>query len=337
MTLVSRLLTVLIILFLVACSQEKVKVIEGSIYGTTYSVQFTKDVDKEKIKGLIEAELNRIDMIFSTYKEKSLISIINNNLNCVQDAVGLMTDQIDPWWIKQENSNWSKFCTSDEFDYLFYLSHQIKENSNGAFNPVALSENVDFYCPQSVCLDFSAIGKGYAVDKISELLVKLGITDYFVEIGGEISINGTKFGDSWTWAINNPFDFSSEAYRAFKAPEEGISIATSGEYRNPGHIWGYEVTLIHKGNIQKFMEGAFEGNGGKNVASVTVIADNTTEADAWATAMYVLGIEQGLKIANREGLSVFFIREDGKTMESLMWGLKTLSPEQLIEEIKEQI
>jgi len=316
MTLVSRLLTVLIILFLVACSQEKVKVIEGSIYGTTYSVQFTKDVDKEKIKGLIEAELNRIDMIFSTYKEKSLISIINNNLNCVQDAVGLMTDQIDPWWIKQENSNWSKFCTSDEFDYLFYLSHQIKENSNGAFNPVALSENVDFYCPQSVCLDFSAIGKGYAVDKISELLVKLGITDYFVEIGGEISINGTKFGDSWTWAINNPFDFSSEAYRAFKAPEGGISIATSGEYRNPGHIWG---------------------DGRKNVASVTVIADNTTEADAWATAMYVLGIEQGLKIANREGLSVFFIREDGKTMESLMWGLKTLSPEQLIEEIKEQI
>ena len=316
MTLVSRLLTVLIILFLVACSQEKVKVIEGSIYGTTYSVQFTKDVDKEKIKGLIEAELNRIDMIFSTYKEKSLISIINNNSNCVQDAVGLMTDQIDPWWIKQENSNWSKFCTSDEFDYLFYLSHQIKENSNGAFNPVALSENVDFYCPQSVCLDFSAIGKGYAVDKISELLVKLGITDYFVEIGGEISINGTKFGDSWTWAINNPFDFSSEAYRAFKAPEGGISIATSGEYRNPGHIWG---------------------DGRKNVASVTVIADNTTEADAWATAMYVLGIEQGLKVANREGLSVFFIREDGKTMESLMWGLKTLSPEQLIEEIKEQI
>tara|TARA_Y100001970_G_C14059248_1_gene763287 strand:+ start:60 stop:1007 length:948 start_codon:yes stop_codon:yes gene_type:complete len=315
MTLVSRLLTVLIVFFLVACSQEKVKVIEGSIYGTTYSVQFTKNVDKEKIKGLIEAELNRIDMIFSTYKEKSLISIINNS-NCVQDAVELMTDQIDPWWIKQEYSAWSKFCTSDEFDYLFYLSHQIKKNSNDAFNPVALSENVDFYCPQSVCLDFSAIGKGYAVDKISELLVKLGITDYFVEIGGEISINGTKFGDSWTWAINNPFDFNSEAYRAFKAPEGGISIATSGEYRNPGHIWG---------------------DGRKNVASVTVIADNTTEADAWATAMYVLGIEQGLEVANREGLSVFFIREDGKTMESLMWGLKTLSPEQLIEEIKEQI
>ena len=44
--------------------------------------------------------------------------------------------------------------------------------------------------------------------------------------------------NSWTWGVNNPFDSNSEAYRAFKAPENGISIATSGEYRNPGHIWG---------------------------------------------------------------------------------------------------
>ena len=316
MTLVSRLSTLLIVLLLAGCSQEKVQVIEGSIYGTNYSVQFTKDVDKEKIKELVETELNRIDMVFSTYKENSLISIINNNSMCVEYALKLMTDQMDPWWLKQESSVWNRSCTSDEFDYLFYLSHHIKENSNDAFNPVALSENVDFYCPQSVCLDFSAVGKGYAVDKISELLVKLGITDYFVEIGGEISINGTKFGNSWTWGINNPFDFTSEAYRAFKAPEGGISIATSGEYRNPGHIWG---------------------DGRKDVASVTVIANNTTEADAWATAMYVLGADQGLKVAERQGLAVFFIKEDGKTIESTMWALKTFNPEQLLEEIIEQI
>ena len=109
---------------------------------------------------------------------------------------------------------------------------------------------------------------------------------------------------------------SLEAYRAFKAPKEGISIATSGEYRNPGHIWG---------------------DGRKDIASVTVIADNTTKADAWATAMYVLGIEQGLKVANRLGLAVFFIKEDGKTVESLTWSVKTFSSEQLLEEIKEQI
>ena len=311
MTLVARLSNLLIVLLLAGCSQEKVQVIEGPIYGTTYSIQFTEDIDKSKINELIEAELRRIDMVFSTYKEKSLVSAINNS-KCVELAVGIMTDSYLNF---QEKEEWNN-CASDEFKYLLNLSKAIKTDSNNAFNPVALSENVNFYCPKSICLDFSAIGKGYAVDKISELLVMHGITNYFIEIGGEISINGTKYGDSWSWGINNPFVLSLEAYRAFKAPKEGISIATSGEYRNPGHIWG---------------------DGRKDIASVTVIADNTTKADAWATAMYVLGIEQGLKVANRLGLAVFFIKEDGKTVESLTWSVKTFSSEQLLEEIKEQI
>ena len=130
------------------------------------------------------------------------------------------------------------------------------------------------------------------------------------------SINGTKFNKAWTWGINNPFNLNSDAYRAFKAPESGISIATSGEYRNPDHIWG---------------------EGPEDAASVTVIANNTAEADAWATAIYALGIEEGLKVAERNGLAVFLIKEDGKTIESTMWGLKTFHPEQILEEIKEQI
>ena len=60
--------------------------------------------------------------------------------------------------------------------------------------------------------DFSAIGKGYAVDKISELLVKNGIVNYFIDIGGELSINGTKFSELWTWGVNTPFNVNSGAY-----------------------------------------------------------------------------------------------------------------------------
>ena len=81
MTLVSRLSTLLIVLLLVGCSQEKVQVIEGSIYGTTYSVQFTENIDKEEIHTLVKAELDRIDMVFSTYKDDSEISKFNNCLS----------------------------------------------------------------------------------------------------------------------------------------------------------------------------------------------------------------------------------------------------------------
>ncbi len=275
MTLVSRLSTLLIVLLLVGCSQEKVQVIEGSIYGTTYSVQFTENIDKEEIHTLVKTELDRIDMVFSTYKDDSEISKFNNCLS-------------DPAYPPKS------FCfksVSEEFITLFEKAEIIESMSMGAFTPRPLVTGGQTY-------DFSAIGKGYAVDKIGEVLVKNGISNYFIDIGGEVSINGTKYGETWTWGVNNPFNLNSSAYKAFKAPEDGISVATSGEYRNPGHIWG---------------------EGPKDAVSVTVIDKNTTNADAWATAMYVLGIEEGLEIAEKEGLAVFFIKNDGKSVNSSEW------------------
>ena len=287
MTLVSRLSTLLIILLLAGCSQEKVQVIEGSIYGTTYSVQFTENIDKEEIHTLVKAELDRIDMVFSTYKEDSEISKINY---CRTTA------ECDGYLLMKNTPS------AKEFKYLFEIGEKIYEDSNQAFYPVDVAlGHMNMPGSQSP-IDFSAIGKGYAVDKIAKLLAGNGIFNYFIDIGGELSVNGTKFGELWTWGVNNPFDLNSGAYRAFSAPQNGISIATSGEYRNPGHIWN------GSGDVGK-----------RDAISVTVIGDNTTEADAWATAMYVLGIEEGLEIAEKEGLAVFFIKNDGKSINSSEW------------------
>tara|TARA_A100001388_G_scaffold181665_1_gene136037 strand:- start:313 stop:1191 length:879 start_codon:yes stop_codon:yes gene_type:complete len=287
MTLVSRLLTVFIVLFLVACSQEKVKVIEGSIYGTTYSVQFTENIDKEEIHTLVRAELDRIDMVFSTYKEDSEISKINYCLT---------TAECDGFLLMENTPS------ADEFKYLYEIGEKIYEDSNQAFWPVDVAAGNMNVPGSQPPIDLSAIGKGYAVDKIAELLASNGIFNYFIDIGGELSVNGTKFGELWTWGVNNPLDSNLGAYRAFSAPQNGISIATSGEYRNPGHIWN------GTGDVGK-----------RDAISVTVIGDNTTEADAWATAMYVLGIEEGLEIAEKEGLAVFFIKNDGKSVNSSEW------------------
>ena len=287
MTLVSRLSTLLIVLLLVGCSQEKVQVIEGSIYGTTYSVQFTENIDKEEIHTLVRAELDRIDMVFSTYKEDSEISKINY-CRTTAECDGFLLMENTP--------------SADEFKYLYEIGEKIYEDSNQAFWPVDVAAgNMNVPGSQSP-IDLSAIGKGYAVDKIAELLASNGIFNYFIDIGGELSVNGTKFGELWTWGVNNPFDSNLGAYRAFSAPQNGISIATSGEYRNPGHIWN------GTGDVGK-----------RDAISVTVIGDNTTEADAWATAMYVLGIEEGLEIAEKQGLAVFFIKNDGKSVNSSEW------------------
>ena len=153
MTLVSRLSTLLIVLLLAGCSQDKVQVIEGSIYGTTYSDQFTENIDKEEIHTLVRAELDRIDMVFSTYKEDSEISKINY---CRTTA------ECDEFLLMENTPS------ADEFKYLYEIGEKIYEDSNQAFWPVDVAAgnmNVPGSHPP---IDLSAIGKGYAVDKIAK-------------------------------------------------------------------------------------------------------------------------------------------------------------------------
>ena len=83
-------------------------------------------------------------------------------------------------------------------------------------------------------------------------------------------------------------------------PKGGISIATSGEYREPSHIWG---------------------KGPRDLLSVTVAHESATYADAWATALYVLGKEQGLMTAESNGLKVFFILNNGDSIQSSNWSM----------------
>lgn len=102
------------------------------------------------------------------------------------------------------------------------------------------------------------------------------------------------------FAVERPSTGEKTPYIAFKTPKKGISVATSGEYREPNHIWG---------------------DGPRNILSTTVAAKDAATADAWATALYVLGKEQGLKLANENGLAVIFIDEDGESIQSSSWSM----------------
>ena len=145
----------------------------------------------------------------------------------------------------------------------------------------------------------SAVAKGFAIDHLSSFFDSLLINSYFIELGGEIKYKGNKQRKTpWLVAIENPEQTNLPMMTLSSRDYKNLSLATSGEYRNPGHIWG---------------------KGPKDAVSITVIGENTTEADAWATAMYVLGVEEGLEIAEKEGLAVFFIKNDGKSVNSSEW------------------
>ena len=265
MTLVARTLGFISLFLISSCSSPILQNFGGEIYGTTYSIKIAENRSYSFLDTQIKAELNRIDYVFSAYKPTSEISLINEDPNRV--------------W-------------SDEFRNLFNLSNEISNLSEGAFSPNDANG-----------FDFSAIGKGYAIDKIAELMEKNGVNNYFIEIGGEIRAKGLKFSDEWIFGIERPTNSKKSPYIAFNVPSKGISIATSGEYREPNHIWG---------------------KGPRDLISVTVATSDAASADAWATALYVLGKEKGLDIAEKNNLEVFFITNNGDSIQSTNWSMISL-------------
>ena len=121
---------------------------------------------------------------------------------------------------------------------------------------------------------------------------------FLVEIGGEVRAQGLNArGRPWAVGIERPDGGEQDAELIVAITQR--ALATSGNYRNLRSVDGIEVTHI------------IDPRSGKPVShglsSVSVLADTCTSADGWATALYVLGAAEGLRIAKREGLAALFL------------------------------
>ncbi len=151
--------------------------------------------------------------------------------------------------------------------------------------------------PDAVC-DLSAIAKGYAVDAVSDDLEGLGYANHLVEVGGELRARGHKpDGEPWRVAIEVPEAGSPRAIHEVIRLDRGM--ATSGDYRNY-----YEQDGVRISHTIDPRTGRPLGHG---LASVTVLADEAMWADAWATALNVLGPDEGYTRALEQDLAAYFI------------------------------
>lgn len=150
--------------------------------------------------------------------------------------------------------------------------------------------------PGYLQLDLSSIAKGYGVDEVSRCLERLGVRSYLCEIGGELRGAGMKRDGSPWWV-------DIEAPPGSLCPEtlialHQVAIATSGDYVRSSSYDGrrYGHTLDPR-----------TGRPLAHDVSVSVVSDDCMTADAWATALCVLGPKQGLDFANRRGLAARLI------------------------------
>jgi thiamine biosynthesis lipoprotein len=204
------------------------------------------------------------------------------------------------WNITGENP---RVPSKQEIDEKLAFADYTKVKLNEADSTVYLEA-------KGMGIDLGGIAKGYAGDEVVRILKEHGVTNALVNLGGNIAvINGKPDGTPWRIGIQNPRVEEDKEQRKHVAVVEtsGNAVITSGDYERY-MVEVYEKTGIRYHHIFDPKTGYPTKNG---VISVTVITENGIDADALTTSLFVLGLEDGLKLANSlPGIRVMMITED---------------------------
>ena len=295
----------------------------GKTMGTTYSIKYY-DQQERNLQALIDSTLYLYNLEVSTYLPKSTISRFNQSERGVSLAY-----QAAP----EVTANNQLFVAN------FIRSKEISEQTAAAFQPtimplvnywgfgytekravtsvdslvvdtllsyigldkIKLTEDSLIKLNPAVQLDFSGIAKGYGADLIAELFKARGITDYFIEIGGDVLANGlSPRSDDWVFGITVPKPEAGLMQFMTTAPLKNRAVATSGNYRNY-----FEVEGEKYGHTINPYNGFPEKN---SLLSVSAFAKDGASADAFATACMVMGYEKASQLAeSNPELEAYFI------------------------------
>ena len=311
--------TAAVMAMLAACAGEtEMLELTGSAMGTGYAVKVVRPDESlplEPLGSRIAERLEELEEQFSTYRETSEISRFNAHagedwfeispafrdvlrrgmaVTALSDGAFDMTvgPLVDLWGFGASGTN-SAVPSDAEIDVLLEASGF--ENIELRASPPAVRKH-----RPDVRLDLSAIAKGFAVDEICALLDRAGLTAYMVEVGGEVRTRGRRAdGGDWLIGIENPL--SSDAADSVQDVIylRDTAVATSGDYRN-----FFEHEGVRYSHTLDPRTGWPISHG---LASVSVIGRSATDADALATALMVLGPEQGLALAVRENIAAQLI------------------------------
>ena len=298
----------------------------GFIFGTVYNVKYQHT---ESLKDDITRELQLFDGSLSMFNDTSTISRVNRNEDIQPDT--LFTNVIRR---SLEISQATDGCFDITVAPLvnawgFGFKHDIEPDSTAidslmqmvGYDKIQLTPDgrVLKQDPRTM-LDCSAIAKGYAVDIIASLLRRKGISNYMVDIGGEVDVAGhNPNGDLWHIGINKPQDDSLSVNSELQTvlAVSGVGIATSGNYRN----------FYYKGG-RKFAHTIDPHTGypvQHSILSATVIASDCMSADAYATSFMVMGLDKAREFLSRHsGIEAYLIYsgDDGKYEVYMSEGMK---------------
>lgn len=284
----------------------------GPIVYNVVIAQPGSDINEEAIKASVQATLDRINDLMSTYQPDSDVSRFN----------------------KSQSTEWQP--VDEETATVVHRASEISQLSGGAFDITVApavnawnfgpNKSTNFEPPTDVelaklrdrigfrlievrlkppairklnpkaSIDLSAIAKGYAVDQVAETLSQLEFSNFMVEVGGEVLTRGERAqGGKWRIGIESP----KELVRTYDKIAElsGQAMATSGDYRifrmHDGKRYSHTIDPTTCKPVEH------------SLATACVVAPDCLTADAFATAVSVLGAEKGAKLCQQHSLELF--------------------------------
>lgn len=282
----------------------------GAVFGTTYTIIYDSS---ENFQNEFDQIFDDINRSMSTYIPNSIISKVNQNRTTKIDSQFKTVFEASKIVYKQTNGRFDPtigavvnawdFGPEGKIDQLDSLKINILMQSVG-LNQVSV-DGLQITKPKATKIDFNAIAKGYGVDRIGQFLKSKRVANFLVEIGGEIvcyGLNSIK-NTPWNIGVQNP-NIESDIPYIDTVILKNEAMATSGTYR--------KYKIDEDGRRYTHIIDTKTGYPSKtNILSVSVIAKNCMIADAYATALQTMGIEEMSKfLKNYPELKVQIIFEN---------------------------
>lgn len=286
------------IFLLFSCSQLSEEILvqnTGEAQGTFYHIKYMSE-NGESYQNNIDSLLLKIDSSVSIYKPYSIVSRLNTGKQVQTDDIfnSVYSDAVRVY----NNTKGYFDCTvSPLVSYWGFYKNWGQEDINIDSSEIHeilknigtnRTERIDgsVYLDPGVQIDFNAIAQGYSVDLIADLLENKGIQNYLIEVGGEIKAKGVNAdADIWKVGIDKPREEMDVEDRFQFILELGNkSLATSGNYRK-----FYEKDGVKYSHTINPMTGFPVQN---RLLSVTVVTNECSLADAYATAFMAMGVKK---------------------------------------------
>lgn len=304
--------------------------VSGETMGTYYDLKFVADFSLQQdqfvlLKQEVDLELMRINQLMSTYIDDSELSKFNQSKKVgewidvsaatafvvseglkigqlTEGAYDLSIGTLVNLWGFGPAAQPRKIPTQAEVG--FWLK-QPKPAVEVVLSPAPAMKKLS----SDVYVDLSGIAKGYAVDMLSAVLSNRGFKNHLVDIGGEMTVRGSRLGSKWQIGIEKAQFNQSRPVVQKIIDAEDFAVATSGTYRNyyerDGRRFSHVLDPKTGFPIQH------------KVVSLTVLDPTAMHADALATGLFVVGVDRVKELSEKNLLAVYLqaFSEDGQLIE----------------------